>query len=357
MRTAADPAKAWEIKAFKHDRILTSCKFTPCGEAVLAGSFDGKIHHWVVETGEHSVLGSHVTWISAIVPGPSDRLYSADFQGNVKAWDLAAFKPLWTIEAAHPGWLKALALRPDGSLLATGARDGIVRLWSSADGKLVRELKGHARDIYSAAFHPDGRSLATGDYDGKIFHWDVATGKVVRQLDADSLVTRNAEFLCDVGGVRALAFDAKGGRLAAGGLRDAKSNTFCPGAPAGIVFDWETGKPVTTLRAKDEKIDGGIVALRFLSDGTIVGCAEGQSSGALWFWKPGEPEPFHVVGGQSLYEVDVRPDEMTVAGVFFTPIGPGGNGRASKRGEYVPNGGTLRLFGLYDKPGAKPLKK
>jgi hypothetical protein len=43
--------------------------------------------------------------------------------------------------------------------------------------------------------------------------------------------------------------------------------------------------------------------------------------------------------------------------VFFTPIGPGGNGRASKRGEYVPNGSTLRLFGLYDKPGAKPAKK
>ncbi|MBI3858350.1 MAG: hypothetical protein HY293_21920 [Planctomycetes bacterium] len=358
MSSLADPTQAWETKSFKHDRILTTCKFTPCGEAVLAGGFDGKIQRWVLETGERSLIGTHVTWISAIIPGPSDRLYSADYQGNVKAWDLVESKELWRIDGAHPGWLKAMALSPDGELLATGARDGVVRLWSTKDGKLARELKGHARDVYSAAFHPDGASLATGDYDGKILHWGVATGKRVHTLDAEALVTRNAEFLCDVGGVRALAFDGEGKRLAASGLREAKSNTFCPGAPAGIVFNWESGKATTTLRAKDEKIDGGITALRFMADGTIVGCAEGQSSGAIWFWKPGESEPFHALAGQSLYEIDLRPDGMTVAGVSFTPIGPGGNGRSSKRGEYVSNGGTVRVFGLYEKPAApKPAPK
>lgn len=358
MSPVADPTKAWEVQSFKHDKILTSCKFTRCGRAVLAGSFDGKIHRWVLETGEHTTLGEHATWISAIVPGPSDRLYTADFQGNVKAWDLAVSKAVWSIDGAHPGWLKALAVSPDGTLLATGARDGIVRLWSAADGKPVRELRGHGRDVYSAAFHPDGKSLATGDYDGKILHWDVASGKLVRTLDAGVLVTRSAEFLCDVGGVRALAFDATGARLAASGLRNAKSNTFCPGAPAGLVIDWAAGKSTTALKARDEKIDGGIIALRFMSDDTLVGCAEGQSSGAIWFWKPGESEPFHAVGGQSVYEVDLRPDGMTVAGAFFTPIGKGGNGRSDKRGEYISNGGTVRLFGLYEKPVApKPAPK
>jgi WD40 repeat protein len=353
----ADPTKAWEIKSFKHPQILTTCKFTRCGEAVLAGSFDGKIHRWVLESGRHDIVGEHPAWISAILAG-SDRIYSADFQGNLRAWDLATDQRAWWVDAAHPGWLKTLALSPDGSLLASGARDGVVRLWSAADGKLARELKGHGRDVYSAAFHPDGRSLATGDYDGKILHWDLTSGKLVRTLDAGILVTRSPEFLCDVGGVRALAFDAKGGRLAASGLRDVKSNTFCPGTPAGLVFDWESGKATTTLKPKDDKIDGGIIALRFLSDGTLVGCAEGQSSGAIWFWKPGEADPFHAVGGQSVYEVDIRPDGLAVAGAFFINIGKGGNGRGDKRGEYVSNGGLVRLFGLYEKPaGVKPAPK
>src|SRR6185436_15335778 len=71
--------------------------------------------------------------------------------------------------------------------------------------------------------------------------------------------------------------------------------------------DWESGKAATTLKAKDEKIDGGIIAVRFMADGTLVGCAESQSSGAIWFWKPGESEPFHAIAGQSLYEVDLHP--------------------------------------------------
>ena len=358
MRTSADPRKAWEMKSFKHDRILTTCKFSPDGETVFVGSFDGKIYRWTPETGERTVVGSHGTWISALLPAGPDRLYSADLQGNVKAWAIGTPEPRWTIDRAHPGWLKAFALSPDGSLLASGGRDGVVRLWSTADGTLAKELKGHTRDIYSAAFHPDGRSLASGDYDGKILHWELASGKLVRTLDASGLLTRDADFLCDVGGVRALAFDATGVRLAASGLRDAKSNTFCPGAPSAIEFDWATGKAARTVKAKDEKIDGGMTAVRYLEDGTLVGCAEGQSSGAISFWKPGEGEPFHTIGGQSLYEVDVRPDGLALAGAFFLPLGSGGNGRG--KGEYVPNGGVVKLFGLYEKPvppKASPPKK
>jgi len=355
VRTVADPAKAWETKSFKHDKVLTTCKYTPAGDAVLAGSFDGKIYRWAVESGERSVVGTHGTWISVILPGPNDRLYSADFQGNVKAWENS--KEIWKVETS--GWLKAMALSPDGALLATGGRDAVVRLWSTKDGKLVKELKGHTRDIYSATFHPDGKSLATGDYDGKILHWDVATGKLARTLDAGLLLTRNSDFLCDVGGVRALGFDKEGKRLAATGLRDAKSNTFCPGSPAGIVFEWESGKALTTLKGKDEKIDGGIIAVRFLDDGTLAGCAESQSTGAIWFWKPGESEPFHAIGGQSLYEIDLHPDGVSLAGVFFQPIGHSGNGRGEKKGDYKSHGGNIRLFSMTEKPKSaqKPAKK
>ena len=341
----------WEQKTFKHAQVLTTCRFVADGKALVAGSFDGWVYRWDVDSEERRQVGQHATWVTSVVPGPADRLYTADLQGNIRAWDLAADKPLWRIDAAHPGWMRALALSPDGALLASGARDAVVRIWNTVDGKLVRELKGHGRDIYSAAFHPDGASLVTGDYDGKILHWELSTGKLARTLDAGSLTTRNAEFLCDVGGVRALAFDAKGGKLAASGLRDAKSNTFCPGIPAGIVFDWASGKETLKLKLKEGSIDGGMTSVRFLPDGALAGCGEGAGAGALWLWKPGESEPAHTVGIQSAYEVDVRPDGQAVAVASFEPVGPGGNGNGKplKKGEYVPNGGRLRLYSLLPK--------
>lgn len=346
----SDPSKAWELKSFKHDRILTTCKFTPEGDAVVAGDFEGRVLRWTVETGERGEIGTHPTCICAVLPGPSGRLYSADFQGTVKAWE--AGKPLWTIERAHPVWMRAAALSKDGALIATGARDGVVRLWSTVDGKLVRELKGHGRDVYSAAFHPDGKALATGDYDGKILHWDLSTGALVRTIEVPGLVARNPEYLCDVGGVRALAFDAKGERLAASGLKDAKSNTFCPGVPSAVLFDWGSGKEAARAKVKEGSIDGGMTSVRFLADGTLVGSGEGAGAGALWFWKPGEADPFQTLGGQSAYEVDLHPQGRLAAAAFFEPIGPGGNGNGKplKKGEYVSNGGKIRVFALYEKP-------
>jgi WD40 repeat protein len=298
----------------------------PSGNAVFAGSFDGRSTAGRRRPANERRRKSW-DWVSAIVPGPGDRLYSADLQGTLKAWDLSKPDSVWTIEHAHPGWLKAVALSPDGSLLASGARDGIVRLWSAADGKPVRELKGHARDVYSAAFHPDGKSLVTGDYDGKILHWEVASGKLLRTLDAGTLVTKNPEFLLRCRRRESAGLRCEGRSARRIGAEGRQEQHVLSGAPSAIVFDWETGKAASTHKAKDDKIDGGITAVRFMADGTLAGCAESQSSGVIWFWKPGEAEPFHAVSGQSVYEIDVRPDGMAVAGAFFTPIGSSGNGK------------------------------
>ena len=49
--------------------------------------------------------------------------------------------PLRTVEA-HQGWVRAVAVSPDGKLLATCGNDNLVKLWNAADGTLVDELRG-----------------------------------------------------------------------------------------------------------------------------------------------------------------------------------------------------------------------
>jgi hypothetical protein len=84
-------------------------------------------------------------------------------------------------EPNPPCALYALAISPDGKLLASGGIDRIVRLWDLGTGQVRRELTGHQQPgveyIYTLAFSPDGKLLASGDRQGTIRLWDVTTGR------------------------------------------------------------------------------------------------------------------------------------------------------------------------------------
>ena len=58
------------------------------------------------------------------------------------------------------------------------------------------------------------------------------------------------------------------------------------------------------------------------------------------------------------FGIGSRREVVALLEEFFAQLGKQGNGRGDKKGEYVANGGQVRLFGLYDKPaGVKPPPK
>src|SRR5262249_27263480 len=60
----------------------------------------------------------------------------------------------------HEGWVEAVAVAPGGKVLATGASDGVVRLWDSGAGKVLAELAGHRAAVKALAFSPRSGLLA-----------------------------------------------------------------------------------------------------------------------------------------------------------------------------------------------------
>ena len=79
--------------------------------------------------------------------------------------------------------VRSVAFAPDGQTLASGSRDGTVRLWRVADGVLLRTLEGHTDGVWSVAFAPDGATLASGSRDGTVRLWRVADGTPLRTLE------------------------------------------------------------------------------------------------------------------------------------------------------------------------------
>ena len=56
----------------------------------------------------------------------------------------------------------ALALSPDGTILASAGQDRIIRLWDAATQRELACWTGHGAEITALRFFPDGKTLASG---------------------------------------------------------------------------------------------------------------------------------------------------------------------------------------------------
>jgi eukaryotic-like serine/threonine-protein kinase len=117
------------------------------------------------------VLSAHDDRIDALAISPDGKLVAT------AGWD--EHVALWTRDGApgaklddHDGRVSALAFSPDGSTLASAGYDHVVRLWDQRAADAL-ELKGHAGPIRGIAFDPSGKHLATVGEDA-VRLWDVA---------------------------------------------------------------------------------------------------------------------------------------------------------------------------------------
>jgi WD40 repeat protein len=119
---------------------------------------------------------------------------TAGTNGVVRLWATANGSLLR--ELHPPGGAAAVALDPTGRLVAT-ATDRSALLFDARTGRQVGELSGHTDAVTSVAFSPDGRLLVTAsrDHDGRI--WDVGARRLVKVLHGHTAFLSGASFSAD----------------------------------------------------------------------------------------------------------------------------------------------------------------
>jgi len=76
--------------------------------------------------------------------------------------------------AGHAAPVRVVAFLPTNRLLVSASYDGTIRLWDAVAGSLVRTATGLGQAIKAMAVSPDGSSLATGGSDNTVTMWNVA---------------------------------------------------------------------------------------------------------------------------------------------------------------------------------------
>src|SRR5262249_47898224 len=80
---------------------------------------------------------------------------------TLKRLDVQTGKEMRSFEG-WKGALLAIALSPDGKLLAAGSGQGECALWDAQSGELKRTLRDLGGPVTGGGFSPDGKTLATG---------------------------------------------------------------------------------------------------------------------------------------------------------------------------------------------------
>lgn len=125
--------------------------------------------------------------ISCVAFDPEVRLLAGGrLDGTVKLWDTADGRLLRTFEWRRGTfeWQRSgvagVALDPAGRTLASGSANGTVNLWDTASGELLHSFSGQGGSVDGVAFHPTGHMLASAADDGTVNLWNKTDGKLLR---------------------------------------------------------------------------------------------------------------------------------------------------------------------------------
>lgn len=131
--------------------------------------------------GDHR--GTHWGAIRALALSPDGAmLASASDDATIGIWDASTLNSLGYL-LGHQGPVHWITFTPTGDQLLSAGQDGSVRLWELERRREIRRFPGHAGAVRCVVVHPGGQqALSCGD-DGTIRLWDLSTGEHLRTFD------------------------------------------------------------------------------------------------------------------------------------------------------------------------------
>lgn len=160
------------------------------------------------------------------------------------------------LPTTHKDKILTIAISPDSKWIATGSKDGTIKLYESSFHSEMMTFNGHTDDVNSLAFSPDSKFLLSGSKDKNVILWDV-----VRNIDI-KWYTGHKE------SVNMVAFSPNG-RLIASASDDSSI----------LVWDiLDSSKPKHTIKAHQN----GVKCISFTPDGNFI--ASGGSEGRFRLW-------------------------------------------------------------------------
>jgi len=168
-----------------HTKDVLSVAFSADNRQIVSGSRDKTIKLWnTLGECKYTIEDQgHTEWVSCVRFSPNTQnptIVSGGWDKNVKVWNLQTCK-LKTNLTGHSGYVNTVTISPDGSLCASGGKDGSVRLWDLNEGKHLYSLE--AGDIINALTFSPTRYWLCAATQSSVKIWDLESKSLVADLN------------------------------------------------------------------------------------------------------------------------------------------------------------------------------
>ena len=180
--------RVWSTSSWELIRLITASDkkvnagaFAPDGKSLATVDDEGKLKVWETTTGRKllDVQAHPFDAVIALFTKDGDTIITGGRNdGVIKFWNRGGAEQGKLVTGRRP--LKSAALSPDGSILATAGKEGLM-LWDVAK-RTLRSVLSPLTGAQTVVFSHDGTKLAAAFDPGRLIAWDTATGKITREF-------------------------------------------------------------------------------------------------------------------------------------------------------------------------------
>ena len=271
----------------------------------VAGSSDDKIYVWATDTGEMIATLDASGRLTALAVSPDGSLLaSGDYEGTVLVWETRQFTLTGRL-GRHAG-MSSLAFSPDGQLLYSGG-GGEARAWQLSMAT-SSELPPEGIPAETVVMSPTGAWVAVATQGGDVHIRDVASGQELATLaghavSAHIAIAPDGTWLAtEAGGTisvwngnwtlaRRFYIGAETGDINSIHASADSRQLFTVDAIAVRAWDPRSGKLLATMANFTESVE----SLAFSQDGSWL--AAGDYYGTIWVWDARTGDLLATLGG------------------------------------------------------------
>jgi guanine nucleotide-binding protein subunit beta-2-like 1 protein len=175
-----------------HSHFVSSVVLSSDGNFCLSGSWDGTLRLWEIATGKTTrrFVGHTKDVLSVAFSADNRQIVSGSRDKTIKLWNTLGECKYTVVNGGHTEWVSCVRFSPSQAapLIVSCGWDKKVKVWNLHDLTLQKDLTGHSGYLNTVTVSPDGSLCASGGKDGTALLWDLNEGKRLYSLQADDII-------------------------------------------------------------------------------------------------------------------------------------------------------------------------